>query len=79
MTTIENEFNKILKDQCPIKSIKKMYESNEQKNIKKDVLIDYIEVLKMHESEIRRLRQWLELNYQSDIVQRYLDKHTQTE
>jgi hypothetical protein len=74
MTTIEHELNKILKDSCPVKNIKKILDETSKEDLNPDIMLESIEVLRMHEDEIRRIRQSLELAYQTRVVQRYLEK-----
>ena len=71
MTTIEQELKKILKDHCPIQKIGNLFETSDHTELNQDLLLESIEVLKMHEGEIRKIRHNLELNYQSEVLKRY--------
>jgi hypothetical protein len=74
MASIKKELNKILKDQCPIQNIRSILETTDRTHLNHDLMLESIEVLRMHEAEIRSLRQSLELFYQSEVLKRYLNK-----
>lgn len=74
MNAIEKEMNKILKDYCPVKKIAEVLETSELGELDQGMMLDSIEVLRMHEDEIRKLRHKLELNYRSEVLKRYLKK-----
>lgn len=72
MTTIEDELMKILNNQCPVQNLKNTLEKMEKKDINSDILLESIGILKMHEGEIRRLRQKIELMQQSKVLERFV-------
>jgi hypothetical protein len=74
MTTIEKELEKLLGDQCPIKNLQKMLETANKEELNPDLMLWSIDILKMHEQKIRRIRQNLELTYQSKVIERYVNK-----
>ena len=78
MTSIEKELTKILTNQCPIKKITQMLEDKDKQELNQDIMLMSIEILRMHESEIRQLRQTLELNYQTEILETYFKKKNLT-
>ena len=84
MNTIEKELKKILHNQCPVKNLETIIETTDKNELNPDLLIESIDILKMHEEEMRRFRQGLELLYQDRIIGRYIakknsEKHTRTE
>lgn len=74
MTTIEKELEKLIGDQCPIKNLQKMLETANKEELNPDLMLWSIDILKMHEQKIRRIRQNLELTYQSKVIERYVNK-----
>jgi hypothetical protein len=68
MTTIEKELEKLIGDQCPIKNLQKMLETANKEELNPDLMLWSIDILKMHEQKIRRIRQNLELTYQHESM-----------
>jgi hypothetical protein len=74
LTTIEKELKKILGDQCPVENIQRMFESANKEEFNPEIILWSIDILKMHEQKIRRIRQNLELMYKSKVIERYVNK-----
>ena len=72
MSGIEHELKKILQGQCPVRNIKKNLEKTNQGDLNPDIIIESIEILKLHEQEIRSLRQSLELVNKPELVEKTL-------
>lgn len=74
MTSIERELTKILTNECPIQQISRTLQEKDRKDLKQDIMLEAIEVLRMHETEIRNLRHSIELTYYSEVLNRYIKK-----
>jgi len=72
MTSIEGELVKILTNQCPVQQMSKILQETDRKDLNQDIMLGSIEVLRMHEAEIRNLRHRLELTYYSEVLNRYI-------
>ncbi|MFC1803367.1 hypothetical protein ACFL0D_05310 [Thermoproteota archaeon] len=72
MNNIEKELEKILKDRCPVINLKSMLDSTDKSDLNPDLLLESIDILKMHEEEIRGFRQSLELLLQDKVIKRYI-------
>ena len=71
---MEQELKKILEGRCSINNIKKIMETINKEELKPNIMLESIEILKMHEEETRRVRQTIELAYQTIVLEKYLDK-----